>query len=201
MLQSTKYELVEIFTSRQGEGAQVGREAIFIRFAHCNLNCPFCDTDKSPHFSLDLKTLLSRIPTQPRSVIITGGEPTLQNIKPLVENLKKRNYFTILETNGTNDLSELRKFFNYITISPKINGSLNHNTIADEVRVPVDDSTTVRILNYYMSSIRAYRYYLSPIEKNGKFMILEAMSLLAQVNERMIKWQLSLQTHKLAGIK
>ena len=48
------YPLVEIFESLQGEGRNTGRPCVFVRFAGCNFNCPWCDTDVKASFSLSL---------------------------------------------------------------------------------------------------------------------------------------------------
>ena len=83
------YRVNEIFYSLQGEGHNTGRAAVFVRFAGCNLKCPFCDTEFTRYEELTTEEILAQIanvyhPTpntqHPSSllVILTGGEPTLQ---------------------------------------------------------------------------------------------------------------------------
>ena len=68
------YDLVEIFESLQGEGRNMGRPCVFVRFAGCNLSCPWCDTDVAKRFSLSLGDLVAEIGQyRPTSVVLTGG--------------------------------------------------------------------------------------------------------------------------------
>ncbi|MBR0057489.1 MAG: 7-carboxy-7-deazaguanine synthase QueE [Kiritimatiellae bacterium] len=71
------YDLVEIFESMQGEGRNTGRPCGFIRFAGCNLACPWCDTCVEKRFSMSLDGLVAEARRfRSRSVVLTGGEPT-----------------------------------------------------------------------------------------------------------------------------
>ena len=99
------YALVEIFESLQGEGRNTGRPCVFVRFAGCNLSCAWCDTDVSRRFSATLEELLGEIAAfRAKSVVLTGGEPTLvEGMPELVAELKSRGYWIAVETNGTND--------------------------------------------------------------------------------------------------
>ena len=96
-----KYFLSEIFFSINGEGLQIGKPMAFIRLAGCNLRCKWCDT-KGSWIQKDQATLedivkeVSKYNTE--WVCITGGEPLLQDIEPLI---KKLQYKISLETNGT----------------------------------------------------------------------------------------------------
>ena len=98
------YHLVEIFESLQGEGRNTGRPVVFVRFAGCNLACPWCDTDVRQRFELTLKDLVREVGGfRAKSVILTGGEPTLVKEMPaLVAALKAAGYWIGVETNGTN---------------------------------------------------------------------------------------------------
>ena len=55
------YNLVEIFESLQGEGRNMGRPCVFVRFAGCNLKCPWCDTDVQKRFSASLEEVLKEL--------------------------------------------------------------------------------------------------------------------------------------------
>ena len=73
-----KYRLRSIFSSIQGEGRHTGRPATFIRFAGCNLNCPWCDTRKHTKEMLSIPEIMAKVrKLGNRSVIVTGGEPTI----------------------------------------------------------------------------------------------------------------------------
>ena len=79
-----KYPVVEKFYSLQGEGLFMGTPAYFIRFAGCNLRCEWCDTKESWQTDsvplIEQEELVQAIPCE--RVILTGGEPTLQDLKP-----------------------------------------------------------------------------------------------------------------------
>jgi organic radical activating enzyme len=203
MQPSTGYKLVEIFSSLQGEGAQVGRAANFIRLAGCNLSCDFCDTDKETKFEMGIPEILREItgPDKPYSVIITGGEPTLQDIEPLVIRLRQKGFWIGLETNGTRPLLRLKPFINYITVSPK---SVPRNILdcrVNECRVMMEEKISEKYLGEIKQKIDANRYLISPRERGGKFNILETIRMLGLVNERGVEWGLSIQVHKLIGIR
>lgn len=117
-----KIKVSEIFTSFQGEGPYVGTPATFLRLYGCNLNCEWCDTDISTYEMLSVDDVAEILITQMEfnnieTLIITGGEPTLQMeevkrlIKELPDDIKIQ-----METNGS--------LFEYIpevefVISPK----------------------------------------------------------------------------------
>ena len=86
------FKLVEIFSSLQGEGRNTGRPCVFVRFAGCNLKCPWCDTDVQGRFTLSLTELVAEIESfSVKNVIFTGGEPTLVAEMPeLIAELKQR---------------------------------------------------------------------------------------------------------------
>ena len=117
-----KIKVSEIFTSFQGEGPYVGTPATFLRLYGCNLDCEWCDTDMSTYELLSVDDVAEIILTQMefnniKTLIITGGEPTLQMeeikrlIKELPEDIKIQ-----METNGS--LFEYVPEIEYV-ISPK----------------------------------------------------------------------------------
>ena len=117
-----KIKVSEIFTSFQGEGPYVGTPATFLRLYGCNLDCQWCDTDISTYELLSVDDVAEILLTQMefnniKTLIITGGEPTLQMeeikrlIKELPEDIKIQ-----METNGL--LFEYIPEIEYV-ISPK----------------------------------------------------------------------------------
>ena len=120
-----RLRIAEIFTSIQGEGYFTGCLATFIRLAGCNLQCPFCDTPSKQGELVSSKVLRSELVKRraeegkPKHLVLTGGEPTLQPILSLIENLGPE-WTVQIETNGTlpDELEKLREHA-WITWSPK----------------------------------------------------------------------------------
>ena len=191
------YDLVEIFESLQGEGRNTGRPCVFIRFAGCNLSCPWCDTDVAKKFSASLADILAELGQyKAKSVILTGGEPTLVKEMPeLVAALKKNGYWIGVETNGTSAADWLG-FVDYVACSPKRDAELAL-TAADEVRVVAEDEATAEFCREVRGKIAATDYYVSPCDRGGKIDFATAKSVLSQLDG----WSLSVQLHKILGFK
>ena len=128
-----KVKLVEHFYSIQGEGLYTGTPVHFVRFAGCNQNppCVWCDTmnsieakgNKFEEVAVD--ALSYEISFSPASmVVITGGEPTLQEraLIGLASDLKNRGMEIHLETNGLIYYSALNTL-DFVTLSPKLPSS------------------------------------------------------------------------------
>ena len=191
------YELVEIFESLQGEGRNMGRPCVFVRFAGCNLKCPWCDTDVTKRFPASLDELLAELGQYTaKSVILTGGEPTMQTDTPdLVAALKKAGYWIGVETNGTNDADWLG-FVDYVACSPKRGASVRL-VEADEVRVVAEDEATADFCRKVRRQIAATDYYVSPCDHDGQIDFATAKSVLSQL----AGWSLSVQLHKILGFR
>lgn len=132
------YAVKEMFLTLQGEGMQVGRRAVFLRFAGCNLwsgreqdraeaQCRFCDTDfvgvdgDNGGRYADAETLANRAAAlwgdfAGPFVVMTGGEPLLQVDPALIAALKARGFEIAVETNGT---QQAPAGIDWICVSPK----------------------------------------------------------------------------------
>ena len=99
------YDLVEIFESLQGEGRNTGRPCLFLRFAGCNLACPWCDTSIERRFSMTLDELVAEISRyKAKSVILTGGEPTVRaGMSELVANYGSKAGIIRKQTNAVQE--------------------------------------------------------------------------------------------------
>jgi len=187
----------EIFYSLQGEGGRTGQASIFIRLAKCNLACSFCDTDFERGVKMGLEELLGEIADWPcRWIVWTGGEPTLQLTDEVVAFFKERGYLQAIETNGTRPLPA---GIDYITCSPKQQFRKVRKLIpaVDELRFPMrvgDPLPDISVLP------RTDRYLLSPIFE-GQQMIPENVDYCISLIKQHPEWALSLQTHKLIGIR
>jgi len=120
-------QIKEIFYSIQGEGINIGTPSIFIRLSGCNLRCKWCDTKEAWKINsgkrMTTEEIIKTINKFPsKNIVITGGEPLLQEnkIKELIKNLK--NYHIEIETNGTIK-SKLGRLVNQYNCSPKLSNS------------------------------------------------------------------------------
>lgn len=205
MMTELTYRIVEIFETLQGEGYNTGMPSVFIRFGKCNLACHWCDTNYNQFGEMSLSQILAKVHEySAKNIIITGGEPTIQpQIEILLNQLKSEGYYLAIETNGLKDVPEQ---IDYIATSPKRLYADAYEkrciTRADEVRIVVDEDV-FDFCEWIEQKIDAPRYYLSPCERNGEMNMLETITLLGRLNARVGKphWQLSIQTHKIAGIE
>ncbi|MDX2494847.1 MAG: 7-carboxy-7-deazaguanine synthase QueE [Desulfuromusa sp.] len=155
-LLTPKADLIEIFSSIQGEGVLVGVRQIFIRFPDCNLNCRYCDTDflksqtcqvesepgsgkleafENPLDFSRVKNLVttwnSELPGAHHSISITGGEPLLHGEVLLSWLPELRKILPIyLETNGTlpNQLEMLIQHLDWISMDIKLHSQTGLRT-------------------------------------------------------------------------
>lgn len=203
----TEFRIVEIFESLQGEGYNTGMPAIFIRFAGCNLNCVWCDTNFRQYTRFRLEQLLTKVKQYTsKNIIITGGEPTMVKALPeLLLPLKQAGYYIAIESNG---LGKVDPLIDYIALSPKFCYQARYQKIvqptASEVRIVAENHADfLPFCQYIEQNIQAKRYYLSPCEKNGEFNMFDTIELLGKINQNRNdnKWLLSIQTHKFANIE
>lgn len=119
----------EIFESLQGEGPNRGKPVVFLRTAGCNLRCTWCDTP----YALELRQGTRMTPEEvvekiqsfdTKHIVLTGGEPMLQQhfLRPVFEQLP--NHFIEVETNG-GFASEIDEYIDQYNCSPKLLGSGN----------------------------------------------------------------------------
>ncbi len=186
------YRVREIFYSLQGEGCHTGMPAIFVRFSGCNLCCPWCDTDFTNYTektAQEIVTAIKELNTTPRYVILTGGEPSLQVDDELIQALHDAGYLVAIETNGTRPLPSS---LDWITCSPK-EGSRLLLKYADEVKVVYTGINP----EHWKKDIQTPNWLLQPLEKEHITNTQEVLKyILAHPN-----WRLSLQTHKLLGLR
>ena len=210
------YTVKEIFYTLQGEGAQSGRAAVFCRFSGCNLwngreedreraVCKFCDTDfvgvgpDGGKFA-DARSLADVVDacwegraadSDRKYVVCTGGEPLLQLDEPAIQELQRRGFEVAVETNGTRVAP---RSLDWIWVSPKAGAELVQRS-GDELKLvfPQPDAPPERF-----EGLEFNHFFLQPmdgpdIEKN-----VEEATRYCMTHPR---WRLSLQTHKLLGIR
>ena len=209
------YSVKEIYYTLQGEGGQVGRAAVFCRFAGCNLwtgreedrakaICQFCDTDfVGTDGTLGGKfraadALASRIEAQwpegdldNRFVVLTGGEPLLQVDVALIAALHARGFKIAVETNGT---IAAPPGIDWICVSPKA-GAPWVQREGHELKVVWPQPA----LNFAELEAAHFSHrYLQPMDNllradNTRHCIALCLQRPA--------WRLSIQTHKITGIR
>ncbi|HLY44117.1 MAG TPA: 7-carboxy-7-deazaguanine synthase [Stellaceae bacterium] len=208
------YAVKEIFYTLQGEGALTGRPAVFCRFAGCNLwsgreedraaaACSFCDTDfvgldgtaggRYPDAAALVDEIAAHWPegAGARFVVCTGGEPLLQLDPPLIAALHARGFEVAVETNGT---LPLPAGLDWVCVSPK-SGAKLVVTAGDELKIVVPqpglDPLDYAGLAFRRFSVQPMGGPASP--GNAAWAIGFCL--------KHPQWQLSLQTHKLTGIR
>lgn len=187
----------EIFHSLQGEGGRTGQASIFIRLAKCNLACSFCDTDFERGVKMTLHETSEEINKfNCKWIIWTGGEPALQLTDEVVTFFKEKGYLQAIETNGT---KRIPKGIDYITCSPKQNFELVKELIpeVDELRFPIQKGDTLPDISILP---KTNRYFLSPIFDENNINQENVDYCISLIKENPT-WALSLQTHKLIGIR
>jgi len=136
-----KYWISEIFQSIQGEGEVIGTPSNFIRLAGCHLRCIWCDTKyswfKHEGKEMTLDDILSQLNRNLPLTTITGGEPLLQNIIPLVTAIKLQlKQKVLIETSGTiRPPKKLVELVDIFSVSPKLSNAgykFNYNFIDDK---------------------------------------------------------------------
>jgi 7-carboxy-7-deazaguanine synthase (Cx14CxxC type) len=211
------YSVKEIFLTLQGEGAQSGRVAVFCRFAGCNLwtgreadrpkaICQFCDTDfvgtdgtgggkfktaESLAEAIDAMWPAGTDSETSKFVVCTGGEPLLQLDSGLLAALHQRHFFVAVETNGT---QAAPRGIDWVCVSPKA-GSNFVQTTGNELKLvfPQIDFTPERF-----ADLDFQHFFLQPMDGPRQ---KENIALALHYCLENPRWRLSIQTHKLLGIR
>jgi len=197
--------VVEIFRSIQGEGANAGKAATFIRLAGCNMNCWYCDTDWKQSKKMkvlevleELKQFSSADNHSNNLLVWTGGEPTLELTDEILELFQ--NYYNCIETNGTNPVPDK---IDYISCSPKVSPEVLRKNFkrVNEFRYPIEAGD---ILPDISELPFADNYFISPIflgEEKKRFQLIDE-NIAYSINyiKNNPQWRLSLQLHKLLNI-
>jgi 7-carboxy-7-deazaguanine synthase len=210
------YTVKEIFYTLQGEGAQSGRAAVFCRFSGCNLwngreedreraVCKFCDTDfvgigpDGGRFS-DAHSLADVIDAcwcgraedaGNKYVVCTGGEPLLQLDEAAIAELHRRGFEVAVETNGT---KAAPSSLDWVCVSPKAGADLVQRS-GDELKLvfPQENAPPEEFVGLDFE-----HFFLQPMDGPELEMNVNAAMRYCMSHPR---WRLSLQTHKLLGIR
>jgi 7-carboxy-7-deazaguanine synthase len=210
------YAVKEIYYTLQGEGANVGRPAVFCRFAGCNLwsgreedrasaICTFCDTDffgtngpgggkfasaRTLAQAVAAKWPTTSSPLERRLVVCTGGEPLLQLDEALVEALHAAGFEIAIETNGTRLPPP---GIDWVCMSPKAGAPLVlHHGQELKLVFPQQGAEPERF-----EHLDFQHFFLQPMDGPHR---QENIQLTMRYCLEHPQWRLSLQTHKLLGI-
>jgi len=210
------YSVKEIFYTLQGEGAQAGRSAVFCRFAGCNLwtgreadrvvaICNFCDTDfvgtsGSGGKFADAQALAKACRKAwrgnsgtPPFAVLTGGEPMLQVDEPLIAALHEAGFEIAIETNGT---LPVPRIIDWICVSPKAGAELVQRS-GDELKLVYPQSGFDPVA---LEGLDFMHFLLQPMDQGA---VRTANNLRAAITYCLDhpKWRLSIQAHKLLGLR
>jgi 7-carboxy-7-deazaguanine synthase len=208
------YAVKEIYYTLQGEGAQTGRAAVFLRFAGCNLwnglerdragaVCKFCDTDfvgtdgsgggKFADANALADAVIAKWPEGMRGapyVVCTGGEPLLQIDEALIAAIHARGFEMGIETNGT---LIPPGGIDWICVSPKADAELNLKR-GNELKLVYPQ---MRGEPERYTGLAFDNFFLQPMDGPSR---VDNTRLATEYCLAHPQWRLSLQTHKLIGI-
>jgi len=193
--------LMEEFHTIQGEGANTGQAAYFIRLGGCDMGCWWCDVkeswDASVHPLTSADLIAERAGQYPaKAVVVTGGEPVLYNLDYLCAILKKNGIRTFLETSGVRKLTGT---WDWICLSPK-KGMLpvaEYFQIADELKVIIYNESDLQWAEANAARIhQGCLLYLQPEWSRHD----EILPVIIEYVKQHPEWKISLQTHKYMNI-
>ena len=207
------YRIKEIYFTQQGEGKNTGKNFVFVRFSGCNLwsgkeknresaICKFCDTDfygvdganggiyKAKELVKMIKSLWM-VDSSPVSAVLTGGEPLLQLDDELIQELKKEDIYIAIETNGTLLAPD---GIDWICMSPKAGTEIKLRS-GSEIKVvyPQKDLDPDKF-----SDLDFENFFIQPMDSKELESNVAKSIKFCMDNP---KWRLSLQTHKILGIR
>jgi len=196
-----KLPLVEEFYSIQGEGYHTGKAAYFIRIGGCDIGCHWCDSkvtwDPSVHPLVGVGEIVEAVEkTTARSIVVTGGEPTLYNLNPLCQKLKEKDLKTYLESAGTGDFTGI---WDWICLSPKKQSPAKPEFYrrADELKVIIYEPDDFQWAEEAARQVgKDCRLYLQPEWSRYQQMIPSIVDYVKLHSQ----WQVSLQAHKFMRI-
>lgn len=145
-------KVLEVFYSIQGEGRYMGVPVVFVRTSGCPIRCDFCDTkdswDGSKGYDTDGKHLIQdimRASNRCKTVVVTGGEPTMQSdLYNVIQQLKYEGFHVHLETSGWRDVSP--GYFEWVVCSPKEKNGFRIAKGCDELKYVVGEHSNLNTM-------------------------------------------------------
>jgi 7-carboxy-7-deazaguanine synthase (Cx14CxxC type) len=216
------YTVKELFPTLQGEGTHAGRAAVFCRFAGCNLwsgreedrataICKFCDTDfvgsdgaGGGKFAsalglanaIESAWISTSAGPQQRYVVFTGGEPLLQLDEALIIELHRKGFEIAIETNGT---IKVPNGVDWVCVSPKVGSDLSVlQANGRKLVMPQEGHDAVEKLWARFEKMDYRNRFLQPMDGPN---LKSNTELAVSLCQKRPLWRLSLQSHKLIGIR
>jgi 7-carboxy-7-deazaguanine synthase len=193
--------VMEHFYTIQGEGANTGKAAYFIRLAGCDVGCVWCDVKESwkaeDHQELTIDKLLEFAKQQPsRLAVITGGEPFIYNLNELTALLKKNEFKLCVETSGAYPVSGV---WDWICVSPKKFKFPLPETLksANELKVIIYNKSDFKWAEQN-AALTDSKCLLMLQPEYSRFETM--MPMIVDYVKNHPKWQISLQTHKIINV-
>lgn len=196
-----QYPVMEHFYTLQGEGAFAGQAAYFIRLGGCDVGCVWCDVkeswDADVHPKMTVSEIIAAAQQYPgRIAVITGGEPSMHELKPLTDALHHAGFRSHVETSASSPLSG---DWDWVTLSPKkFKAPLEENMhLAHELKIIVFNKSDFKWAEEYAALVPAEckLYLQSEWDKRD-----EMSPLIIEFIQQNPRWQLSMQTHKYLNI-
>lgn len=202
---SDKLEVTEIFDSIEGEGKRVGTLTTFIRLTGCNLRCSYCDTAYAFMCGrfMSIEDIVKRV--HYHQVTLTGGEPLVHDIRPLLDALK--GHEVNIETNGSINVDP---FFVYPDVFFTLDYKCGTSGMSDQmysenfkkmrkrdvlkfvVGSREDLEQAFVVFKQYFGTLRNRKIYVSPV-----FGKIEPKEIVAFMQEKNLwSWHIQLQMHK-----
>lgn len=196
-----QFPLMEHFYTVQGEGANAGRAAYFLRLGGCDVGCVWCDVKDSwdPHIHpiVTKEEMVSMVKNaHAESVVITGGEPLMYDLTELTASLKNAGLSVWIETSGAHPFSGT---WDWVVFSPK-KFKAPHESIyehADELKIVVFNKSDFAWAEEHAKKVKdSCKLYLQPEwSKENKM-----NELIIDYVKKNPRWRISLQTHKYLNI-
>jgi 7-carboxy-7-deazaguanine synthase len=193
----THYPVMEHFYTIQGEGFYTGQAAYFVRLGGCNVGCVWCDVkeswDAENHPKYEITEILNWIlSSKAQLCVITGGEPAMYNLEPLVTLLKQNHIQINIETSGAYPLTGE---IDWVCVSPK------------KFKAPVPEALAIaneyKVVVFHKSDIEWAMQFIAHLPQHCKLYLQPEWSKSDTITPLIIdfvkqnpQWQISLQTHK-----
>lgn len=215
------YKIKEIFgPTIQGEGKGTGEVVMFLRFSGCNKwsgrekdkassACPFCDTDFVGGDSLTADQIVERLlaldPTNEiETLVVSGGEPTLQLDEELAKKLANH-WYVYVETNGSKELKQgVIDFIHHISCSPKQSPAETVIQRIDSLKLLHPPESFDRGIDAFMDDepfqnrFKNPETFIQPVMDSNYEQNLESTLKVCYANPKV---RLSVQMHKVLGVK